>query len=221
MYRSAVRVMLIGCAVASIGNRAYVVPCYGVQQAFCVYPNNPGAMYDDIGPLLHGTTFQTWPDGTPTVPGQQLTPEMNYTSIGVTFSATIGYPFIRAYGPSFQYRAIEADSGGTFEPDWIVADFVKPVTAVGIYFPGGTTIYAYDQDGTLIGDGSYCFSGSDLFLGVASDTPIARAIINRGSDGEVVESFGFNVAPEPSVGVLVGAILVGVRNARRGRRSVQ
>lgn len=195
---------------------ANAVPCYGVQQPFCVYPNNPGVMIDDVGPLRLGTTFQFWPDGSATIPGQQLTPDMNFTSIGVTFSAQIGYPFIRAYGPSFQYRGLEANTGGTFQPDWIIADFVTPASAIGIYFPGGTTIYAYDSNGALIGDGSYYFSGSDLFLGVASDTPIARAIINRGSDTESVDSFGFNIVPEPALGLVLG--LAAPISARRLRR---
>jgi len=198
-------------AILSAAPDSHAVDCYGVQRPVCAFANDPGSFFYVTGYNLLGTTFETWPDGSPTYPGQQLTSAMNYTQIGVTFSAPIGDPFIRDVA---SFKALEADSGG-FERDWIGADFASAASAVAIEFPAETTLYAYDGANNLLASVSFFLPGADgLFLGIASDIPIARAVVDRGGSTELIDTFYFKPIPEPAVGLLLGLGLAVLRHRR-------
>lgn len=185
----------------------------GTNQPVCTFTVF-GSYFESSGPPQRGTTFQTWPDGSPTVPGQVLTPEMNYTQIGVTFSAPVRNPFINNFAP---FQVLEVNSG-SFEPDWINADFVVPASAVGIDFPYGTTLYAYDAGGQLLASvEGFLPGGQDAFLGIVSDIPIAKAVINEGTFADIIDTFFFNPIPEPASAIFFGVGLATILPGRRRR----
>ncbi len=160
--------------------------------------------------------FELLPDGSPSVHETFITPEFNYTDQGVTFSSPFPELFV-AGSPG--YFALASQFPDTSGRNWIIADLVTPATAVGIFFPGNTTLSVFDSDDFLIGSASLGGTGGGLFLGIVSDVPIARAIEDRGGSGEEMESFLFAPIPEPTTLLLLGAGAVGVF-ARRAAGSV-
>jgi hypothetical protein len=68
----------------------------------------------------------------------------------------------------------------------ITAKLVTPARAVGIFFPGNTTLYVYDANDNLLASPSFSSSGERFFLGVVSDTPIDHIVQSRGSSIEVM-----------------------------------
>ncbi len=159
--------------------------------------------------------FETLPDGSPSVHGTLITPDFNYTDQGVTFSS----PFpVLAVGGSPGFFGLASQIADTTARNWIIADLVTPATAVGIVFPGGTTLSFFDINDDLVGTASFIGAGSSFFLGVVSDTPIGAAIQDRGSSGESMDSFLFTPVPEPATLLLVAVGALGVAIRRRGHR---
>ena len=191
-------------------------------------PRGPGVAragfvtYTDVDEFLAaaGTVqeidFETLPDGSPSFSGALITPEFNYTDQGVTFSSPFPELFV-AGAPGF----FSLGSEGPNPPgrNWIIADLVTPATAVGIFFPGDTTLSIFDVNEDLIGSATFGFHGGGLFLGIVSDVPIARAIEDRGDNGDIMESFLFAPIAEPTSLLLLGAGSVGVLARRRRKKS--
>jgi hypothetical protein len=156
--------------------------------------------------------FETLPDGTPSVANTLITPEFNYTDQGVTFSSP--FPVLRIGNPHrglFDLEVFHQDSNAR---NWIIADFVTPAFAVGIVFPGGTTLSAFDADEQLIVSVSGSHSGAGWFLGVVSDVPIASITQDRGSSYDIMQSFLFTPVPEPGT-LLLFAVGLGALMRRR------
>jgi hypothetical protein len=148
--------------------------------------------------------FETLPDGSPTYWGVDITPEFNYTEQGVTFSSHIPQLEIRGTGEVDFYLTT---SNPTSERNWIIADFSPHAWAVGIAFPGHTTLSAFDAQGQPIGSIFGGGSGGGHFLGIVSDVPIASATGDRGGETDVWYSFFFTPVPEPgTLALLVGAL---------------
>lgn len=151
---------------------------------------------------VHEIDFETLPDGTPSVPGTQITPDFNYTHLGVTFLSP--YPTLDIAYANHGEHLLTADHWDSSARNWMIAEFVPPASAIGIIFPGGTTLSTYDVHGELITSISGGGSGWDWFLGVISDVPIATGIGDRGGSGEVWQSFLFTPVPEPASVALLG-----------------
>lgn len=166
------------------------------------------AFLDAAGPVQE-IDFETLPDGSPSVADTEITPDFNYTDQGVMFSSPFPILAITApiEGSGFPLTASNLDTGAR---NWIIADFVTPAFAVGIVFPGQTTLSALDADEQLIASVSGGGSGAGWFLGIVSDVPIETAIGDRGSSFEIWESFLFTPVPEPTTLVLLcaGALAV-------------
>ncbi len=182
----------------------------------------PVTTFTDIDAFLEAAgdvreiDFETLPDGTPSVRGTLITPEFNYTDQGVTFSSPYPVLVITApiEGSGFPLSALFEGGSGR---NWIIADFVPSALAVGIVFPGTTTLSTFDADEQLIVGVSGGGSGAGWFLGIVSDVPIARVIGDRGGlSGEAWESFLFTPVPEPSTIVLVVIGAASVMRRRRG-----
>ncbi len=165
---------------------------------------------------VHEINFELLPDGSPSVDGTLITPDFNYTDQGVTFSSPFPRLSVEGSPGFFVLDSQLADSSGR---NWLIADLVTPATAVGIFFPGHTTLSVFDSDDLLIGDASLVGTGGGNFLGIVSDIPIARAIEDRGASGESMESFLFAPIPEPTTLLLLGAGAVGVLARRRSKIS--
>ncbi len=163
--------------------------------------------------IIHEINFELLPDGSPSVDDTPITPEFNYTDQGVTFSSP--FPELSVAGEP-GYFALDSQFAETTGRNWIIADLVTPATAVGIFVPGNTTLSVFDSDDLLIGSASLGGTGGGLFLGIVSDVPIARAIEDRGSSGEIMESFLFTPIPEPTTLLLLFAGSAGVFARRVG-----
>ncbi len=92
--------------------------------------------------------FELLPDGSPSVDETFITPEFNYTDQGVTFSSPFPELFVAGSPGIFELGAHFPDTSGR---NWIIADLVTPAWAVGIFFPGGTTLSIFDVNQDLIG----------------------------------------------------------------------
>jgi len=156
---------------------------------------------------LQVNDFETLPDGRASVAFTPITPKFNYTGEGVTFSS----PFPELYigptpGGGF---SLDAQHANTTQRNWIVANFVVPVTAIGIEFPGNTTLSVLDVEGALIATATHPTGGFFPFIGILSDRPISAAIQDRGSSGEIMNEILFAPIPEPTTLLLAGLALVG------------
>ena len=156
--------------------------------------------------------FETLPDGSPSYFGAEITPEFNYTDQGAIFSSPL---------PRLQ---ISMSGGGDFvlttvtptsKRNWIIADFVTPAWAVGIVFPGGTTLSAFDAEDQLIGSIFGGGSGGGHFMGIVSDVPIASATGDRGSSGDIWQTFYSTPIPEPASLLLLASGVAVVLRPRR------
>jgi len=160
--------------------------------------------------------FETLPDGSPSIPGTEITPDFNYTDQGVAFSPAVPRLWILGSPGGFY---LDADSYPSFERNWMIADLVIPAWAVGIFFPSSTSLSVFDENDALIASASYQGGGSGKFLGIVSDLPIVSAIGDKGSSSQVFESFVFAPIPEPTTVMLLtlGAVMV----IRRRHRCLQ
>jgi len=161
-------------------------------------------------PRVREIDFETLPDGSPSVFETLITPDFNYTSEGVTFSSP--EPFLAITGNAesgFNLRAGLFGSGGP--RNWIIADLVEPAFAVGVLYPGGTILSAFEVgSGTLITQQLFAEGGDNRFGGIVSDRPIGSVILDRGLEVHAINSFFFSPIPEPASGVLLvlGALML-------------
>lgn len=165
-----------------------------------------------FGQPLRIIDFETLPNGHPAQGGEFLTPEFNYTSLGVAFSAAIGQPQITAPAG---FRGLQAFTSIPFAHNWLIGDFPYPTPGVGIYFPGHTTLTAFDASGSIIASQAYGASGGPWFIGIVSEIPIARVTIDRNSNAEVINDFIFSPVPEPASVLLLGLCMLLTKRFRR------
>ncbi len=161
--------------------------------------------------------FETLPDGGPSVNFTEITPGFKYTDQGATFSSPLPQLILNVSGGGdFTLTTLN----DTSTRNWLIADFVPAVWAVGIVFPGGTTLSAFDAEDQLIGSIFGGASGGGHFLGIVTDVPIARATGDRGNSGDRWQSFYFTPIPEPATLLLLGsgAFALVVRKTNRRRR---
>jgi len=109
----------------------------------------------------------------------------------------------------------------------IEIDFDRPVFGVGANIQKGNfgmfdgVIEVFDGDENLIerfsreGDSNDNADGSAIFIGILSDTPIARATFYAGSSGAAINMVGLVTIPAPSgLALLAGAGLIASRRRR-------
>lgn len=165
--------------------------------------------------------FETLPDGTPTpcceielsVP---LTPQFNYTDQGVTFSSPFPNLFVADVGTDMGGFLAASHFSGSGGRNWIIADFVVPATAIGIVFPGNTTLSIFSDPDNLLAELAGGGSGVGFFLGIVSDVPFDSAVVDRGASGEALQSFLFRPVPEPGTLLLLICVAV-IPTMRRWR----
>ena len=200
-----------------LSEKSLAVDCFGQNLPVCTWAGHSGG-FITLGDTVRVIDFETLPDGSPSYGGVYITSTFNYTGQGVTFSAHLSTPYI-AGNATFGYGLL-AYTGSPSVHDWLIADLVNPAQGVGIYFRGGNTLRAYDALGGLIASVSYPANPgtTEFFLGIRSDVPIVRAIIDSG--GESAEMIRFDTihipVPEPgSAALLLLAVPLILRRPRR------
>ncbi len=150
--------------------------------------------------------FETLPDGSPSVAGTLITPDFNYTDQGVTF--TVPVPSLYIAGNEVNGFGLYAQEDEDTELTEIVSDLVTPASAVGVDFPGFTTLLAYDEQGELIAS-EYFGGPGGHFIGLVSDTPIAYTVNTRYAPAEYLHAYYFTPVPEPASGLILACCAVG------------
>jgi len=183
-----------------------VDPALGDVQTF---QNDYDGFVQAAGPLS-AIDFNFLPNGEPSMGGEDLTEDFNYDAQGVHFSALMSDPYI-AGNPIDGFGLSVTEDDAT-----LVADLVIPAYAVGAFFPGGTTLCAYDQLGAEIACVGYAEPGSGKFVGIVSTDPIFSTTFSEGTFSEAIESFVFSPVPEPgTLALLASAAALMVRRRRR------
>lgn len=160
--------------------------------------------YDDFvaaAGAVRTIDFETLPDGSPSLPGTMITPEFNYTAQGVTFSSYVPSLYLAGNPGNFGLRA---ESYPEFFRNWIIADFVVPVSGFGVFFPGHPTVLTlFDKNGGLVASVPSISGEVPPFLGVVSGDLIAGATIDTNTYSAIAETVVFAPIPEPSVLLLI------------------
>ncbi len=161
--------------------------------------------------------FELLPDGSPSFSGALITPEFNYTNQGVDFFSH--NPILQIAGNPDSGFNLRAGLNQSDARNWIIAELLTPATAIGLFFPGHTSVSIFDEAGALIALEEFGFGELDPFAGFVSDVPIGSVIVDRGIELQSIESFLFTPIPDPGTLLLLGAGAVGVF-ARRAAGSV-
>jgi hypothetical protein len=139
--------------------------------------------------------FETLPDGSSSHVGVPITPDFNYTSLGVTFSSPTGDPFIS--GNPVSGFGLGAD-GYPDTRTWITATLTPPASAIGCFGPGFEFLSVYDGAGKRLAEGVVPGDGGDWFVGFVSDVPIASVVADLGGTHAGVQTFVFTPVPDPA-----------------------
>lgn len=160
--------------------------------------------------------FETLPDGNRAFSGALITPEFNYTDLGVTFSTQA--PRLNISGNPISGFNLCACPEQSNDPNrnWIIADFVDSVSAVGFFYGGRSTLTIFNEFEIDFANVGFAGSGSGFFVGLVSEDPIAFATADAGRNSEIINSFAFAPIPEPATLVLFGIGAAAV--IRHGRR---
>lgn len=160
------------------------------------------------------------------VGGAQLTGN-EYAGQGITFSQPGGYGLeALADGPNFVPRSLEIalfPYEGLEIDERLQADLTTPQQAVGMWIidnelvppTGGEDIRFYDSSDNLIYSTTLPSVGAvstdengNFFIGVVSDDPIAKIVMNEGIGEQYPENVGWDDVyfgvPEPSALLLLG-----------------
>jgi len=167
---------------------------------------------------VHEIDFETLPDGSPSYSGAMITPEFNYTDQGVEFFSHA--PDLYITGNAISGFDLYAGPEGSVGPrNWIIAEPVEPLAAVGAVFPGTATFWVFDTSGAAFR--RVWGGGGEFFLGFIADEPITRITIDGGDESQSIGSFYLNPIPEPTTIILLtvvaGCVLVRRRATSRRR----
>lgn len=162
--------------------------------------------------------FDIRPDNLPLRNAVEITPTFNFADWGVIFSA-VG-PLLQSTDANGSVLRKSTDPtpvepwDGPPATHFIAADFLSPVSAVGIMVPQAVTLTVFDVQDRLVATLSNGENPSDSFIGVVSDVPLGRVVANTGSYLTVFDSVHLAFMPEPPTLILLAFGLAAIRRRR-------
>jgi len=179
--------------------------CELTQVPFCTWAGTDSGFYvaGDSGSTI---SFNTLPDGSPSYGGAAITPAFNYVLQGALFSPALPSLFIT--GNELGY-GLTAYNSNILSHNSITAQLTNLERGVGVYVAGNKTLFAFDAQGDLITSVSHNSLGSVYFLGIKSNIPIARVVIDNGTNSITIGDFVIIHIPVPEP-ASVALLLLGV-----------
>ena len=214
------RTCLASLVIGAWALRASADPCDLTQVPYCTWAGNSSGFFS-LGDTSSLISFQTLPDGTPSFGGAAITPAFNYVLQGASFSPALPSLFIS--GNTQLGFGLTAHNSNIVAHNSITAQLTNPERGVGVYVLDDTALLAYDADGTLIASVSHNVFNSVRFLGIKSNVPIARAVIDNGHNSVDMDNFTMIHIPVPEPAsaalLLLAAPLLLFARIRRARPS--
>lgn len=214
--RSAILLLLgTGTNLGLTARNAQAVPCDLTQVPFCTWAGESSGFFA-AGDTAAFINFETLPNGNPSFGGANITPAFNYVLQGALFSSP--FPSLKVVGNTQIGFALEAYTPSPIAQNSIIAQLTNPERGVGVWVVGDTRLRVYDEQGALIATTSYFGNlGQRFFLGVKSNIPIARAVIDDGTNSLAIDDFTLvhMPVPEPASAAL---LLLAAPFLRRQRR---
>lgn len=209
------RIVLFALAMGVLSaTKASAAPCDLTQVSYCTWAGDDSG-FSNFGESGSTISFQTLPDGSPSYGGAPITPAFNYVLQGALFSSALPNLFIT--GNTLGY-GLTAYTSNILAHNSITAQLTNPERGVGVYVAGNKTLFAYDAQGTLITSVSYNSFGTIYFLGVKSNIPIARAVIDNGTNSITIGDFRMIHLPVPEPATAALLLLAAPLLLRRARR---
>lgn len=215
MTPDGIRVALLVIAIGSLATRqAFAGPCDLTQVSYCTWAGNSNGFFvpGDTGALI---SFETLPNGNPSQGGVILTPAFNYVLQGALFSSP--FPSLKIVGNTQIGFALEAFTSSPIAHNWITAELSQPEKGVGVWVGDHTTLFAFDSQGALITSVSFQDSNQRYFLGIKSNIPIARAVIDYNSNIAAIDDFTMIHLPVPEPASATLLLFVGTVLFRRSK----
>lgn len=202
-------IVIICCASKCLGNT-----CDLSQTPYCTWA---GSSLGFIAPgdSISLINFETLPNGSPSFGGANITPAFNYVLQGALFGSP--FPSLKVVGNTQIGFALEAHTSSPIAHNWITAQLTQPERGIGVRTIGHTTLSAYDSEGTLIAS-VFHNSGISYFLGIRSNIPIARVVIDDFTNSIAIDDFTMIHIPVPEPASAALLLLVAPVHFRRSWR---
>ena len=217
--RTACRVLMAGVAVLGlIGLRAEGSTCDLTQVPYCTWVGNNDGFFA-VGDTGSTITFQTLPNGSPSFGGASITPAFNYVLQGALFSPA--FPNLFITGNAQLGYGLTAYTSNPIANNTITAQLTNPERGVGLWVGSFTTLRAFDVHDTLITSVTNASPNVGIFLGVRSNIPVARVIVDKGSNSNTIDDFTMIHIPVPepaTAALLLLAAPILFRHSRQFRR---
>jgi len=204
----------VGCVLGLWAVPASGDPCDLTQTSYCTWEGSNSGFFSpgDTATLID---FQTLPDGTPSFGGAAITSAFNYVLQGAFFSSA--FPSLFVSGNNQVGFALTAFTSSPIANNLITAQLTNPERGVGVSVSGNSALFAYDAQNVLIASASHFQANGAFFLGVKSNTPIARVVVNNGSNSNTIDNFTLIHVPEPTSAALLVLALPVVARAQSSR----
>lgn len=173
------------------------------QVPYCSWAGNSSGFIIP-GDSISLIDFETLPNGSPSFGGANITPAFNYVLQGALFASP--FPSLKVVGNAQIGYSLEAFTTSPIAHNWITAQLTHPEHGIGIRTIGHTMLSAYDSEGTLITSVFYS-SGISYFLGIRSNTPITRVVIDDFTNSIAIDDFTMIHIPVPEPGSIVLLLL--------------
>lgn len=187
-------------AVIAITGHAQGSPCDLTQVPYCTWVGTTDGFFS-VGDSVSVINFQTLPNGSPSFGGAAITPAFNYVLQGALFSPALPSLFIS--GNNQLGYVLTAHNSNLLAHNSIIAQLTNPARGVGVYLRDDTALLAYDAQGNLITSVSHNVSNTVGFVGIKSNVPIARVVIDNGHNSVDLDNFTMIHVPEPASAALV------------------